>query len=115
MDMKNHICIFVALILFSQSILLPILASEAKADTRVTITFAAGGVACGVFVFLQFTFRASMLQQHQNDTNALFNRGSEGWQIKFPSINFRQDEEHKMFRAEHSPETVQVDLLKFRF
>jgi uncharacterized membrane protein len=113
--MKNRICIFVALILLSQAILLPILASEAEADTRVTITFAAGGVACGAFVFFQLVFRASMLQQDQNDTNALFNRGSEGWQIKFPSMNFRQDEEHKIFRSEHSPETLQVALLKFRF
>jgi len=114
MDMKNRICIFLALILLSQSILLPLLASEAAADTGITITFAVGGVACGVFVFLHFTF-ASMLQQHQDDINALFNWGSAGWQIKFPSINFRQDEEHKMFRSEHSPEIVQVDLLKFRF
>ena len=113
--MKNRTYIFVALILLSQSILLPILASEAEADTRVTITFAAGGVACGVFFFLHFTFRASMIEQHQNNIDALFNLGSEGWQIKFPSINFRQVEEKEMSRSEHSPETVQVDLLKFRF
>jgi hypothetical protein len=115
MDMKNRICIMVALILLSQSILLPLLASEAEADTRVTITFAAGGVACGVFFFLRFTLGESLIQQHQNDTNALFNRGPECWEIKFPSINFMQDEELKMIRPEHSPETVQMELLKFRF
>ncbi len=49
--MKNRICIFIALILLNHSILLPLLASEAEADTNVTITFAAGGVAVVSFSF----------------------------------------------------------------
>ena len=113
--MKNRICILVAVILLNQSILLPLFESEAKADTRVTVTIAAGGVACGVFLLLRFTFRASMVQQNQDEINALFNGDSVGWNIQFPSINIRRDEEHKMFRSEHSKETVQADLLKFRF
>ncbi len=113
--MKKRTYIFVALILLSQSILLPIFASEAEADTRVTVTIAAGGVACGVFFFFHFAFRASVLEQRGDTMEALFNLGSEGWQVNFPSINFQQAEERKLFPSEHSPEAVGMNLLKFRF
>ena len=113
--MKNRICILVAFIILAQSIFLPLLSSEAAADTRVTITIAAGGVACGLFLLLRFTFRASMIQQNQDEMDALFNGGSGGWNIQFPSINIRHDEEHRMSHSVHSQEMVQMDLLKFRF
>jgi hypothetical protein len=112
---KSRNCLLMALILLSQIVLLPFSASEAKADTKVTITLAAGGVACGVFLFLRFTFRASLVQQHQEDVNALFNIGARGWNIQFPSINLTQDEEGKMFRSENSRQTAQVNLLTFKF
>jgi hypothetical protein len=113
--MKRRICMMVAFFLLSQCIFLPLLSSKAAAETRVTITFAAGGVVCGIFFFLQFAFRSSLLQQYQNDSTALFNRGPKGWEISYPSINIIQDEGSKMIYPDRSGETVQMDLLKFRF
>ena len=105
----------VTLFLLSQCIFLPLLPSKAEAETRVTITFAAGGVACGIFFFLRFGIRESLLQQYQNNATALFNRGPEGWEISYPSINIIQDEERRMAYPDCSGETVQMELLKFRF
>lgn len=113
--MKSRICIMVTLFLLSQCIFLPLLPSKAEAETRVTITFAAGGVACGIFFFLRFGIRESLLQQYQNNATALFNRGPEGWEISYPSINIIQDEERRMAYPDCSGETVQMELLKFRF
>jgi hypothetical protein len=113
--MKSHICIMVALVLLSQCICLPLLPSKAAAETRVTITVAAGGVACGIFFFLQFGFRSSLLQQYQSDATALLNRGPEGWEISYPSISIIQDEGSKMAYPDRAGEMVQMDLLKFRF
>jgi hypothetical protein len=114
--MKIRICIMAAFFLLSQCVFLLLLPSKAAAETRVTITFAAGGVACGIFFFLRFGLRSSLLQQYQNDaTAALLNGGPEGWEISYPSVNIIPDEERKMAYPDRSGETVQVDLLKFRF
>lgn len=115
MDMKNCICTIAALILLSQALFLPLSASEAKADTRVTITFAAGGVACGFFFFLRFTLGGSLIPQHHPDKSALFDHGTEGWEISIPSVHFLRDNERSMIRPVRSSETVQMELLKFRF
>jgi hypothetical protein len=88
--------------------------SKATAETRVTITIA-GGVACGLFFFLQLGFRSSLLQQYRNDSSALLNRGPEGWEISYPSINITQDEGSRMAYPDRSGETVQMELLKLRF
>jgi hypothetical protein len=104
-----------AFFLLSQCIFLPLLPSKAAAETRVTITFAAGGVACGIFFFLRFGFRSSLLQQYQNDATALFNGGPDGWEIYYPSVNIIPDEERKITYPNRSGETMQMDLLKFRF
>jgi hypothetical protein len=103
-----------ALFFLSQWLLLPLLSSKAAAETRVTITIA-GGVACGLLFFLQFGFRSSLLQQYWNDSNALLNRGPEGWQITYPSIKITQDERSQMAYPDRSGETVQMELLKLRF
>ena len=112
--MKKRICIMVSLILLSQPILLPISASEAGADTRLTITFAAGGVAGGVYFFLRFKFKAAM-PQYASDATALFNHDPEGWKIEYPVVNFIRDEGLKTSPGGHSPDTVNVEILKLRF
>ena len=113
--MKKSISTLIMLIIFSQLFSLPLLVSEAKAETRVTITFAAGGVACGVYFFLQFAFRSSMTIQPFQDNVALFNHGPKGWQIETPTLNIIRDEPiNRLFSAD-SPETLQMNLLQLRF
>jgi hypothetical protein len=112
--MKSRICILAALFFLSQCLLLPLLSSKAAAETRITITIA-GGVACGLFFFLQFGFRSSLLQQYRNDSDALLNRGPEGWVISCPSISITREEGSKMAYPDRSGETVQMELLKLRF
>ena len=60
MDKKKCIRVLIAMIIFSLLFLLPCLVSEAKAETRITITVAVGGVACGIYFFLNYAFRVSM-------------------------------------------------------
>lgn len=113
--MKTRIYILAALLFLSQWLLLPLLSSKAAAETRVTLTIT-GGVACGLFFFLRFGFQSSLLQQYQNGSTALLNRGPEGWEISYPSINVTQDEGNKMaYYPDRSGETVQMELLKLRF
>ena len=113
--MKKSISTLIMLIIFSQLFSLPLLASEAKAETTVTITFAAGGVACGVYFFLHFAFRSSMTLQQLEDTSALVNHGPEGWQIEPPTLNIIRDKPlNRLFSAD-SPETLQMNLLQLRF
>jgi hypothetical protein len=114
-NMKKSIGKMILLIILSQLCSLPLLASEARAETRVTITFAAGGVACGVYIFLQFAFRSSMAIQQFGDNTALFNHGPEGWQIESPTLNvIRNEHQNRLFRTE-PPETLQMNLLQLRF
>ncbi|MDI6726695.1 MAG: hypothetical protein QMD32_06990 [Smithellaceae bacterium] len=100
----------------SQPFLLPISASVAQAETRITITFAAGGVAGGVYLFFRFAFRgSSMIQQSQNDATALFNHGPGGWQIKYPALTLVGEAHAIPPRPAQSPEMAQVEILKIRF
>jgi len=106
----------VAIVILSLLFLLPRLASEARAETRITITVAAGGVACGVFFFLHYAFRVSMsIEQYQAGSTAIFNLGPEGWQIRFPMLSLDGSEHRNVTFPVHSPETVQMDVLKWRF
>jgi hypothetical protein len=114
-NMKKSIDTLIILIILSQLFSLPLLASEARAETRVTITFAAGGVACGVYIFLQFAFRSSMTIQHFQDNTALFNHGPEGWHIDPPTLNIIRDEHRNRLFPTDSPETLQMNLLQLRF
>jgi hypothetical protein len=113
--MQKRFWIIVALILFSQAFLSPLAAPEAQARTQVTVTFAAGGVVCGIFIFLQFTVSSSLLPEDTYDTNALFNKGKEGWNVRIPSINMRQIQYPEAAHPTHVGEAVGMDLLKVRF
>lgn len=114
-NMKKSIGTLIILIILSQLFSLPLLVSEAKAETRVTITFAAGGVACGVYFFLQFAFRSSMTIEHFQDNVALFNHGPEGWQIETPTLNVIRDVHRNRLFPTDSPETLQMNILQLRF
>ncbi len=116
MNKKKWIRTLVAIVIFSLLFLSPRLASEARAETRITITVAAGGVACGVFFFLHYAFRVSMsIEQSETETTAIFNLGPEGWQIQFPKVNIVGSGRHNVSFPVYSPETVQMDILKWRF
>jgi hypothetical protein len=113
--MKKSIGTLIILIILSQLFSLPLLASEARAETRVTITFAAGGVACGVYIFLQFAFRSSMIIERFEDGIALVNHGPEGWHMAPPALNIIRDEPRNRLFPTDSPETLQMNLLQLRF
>jgi hypothetical protein len=114
--MKKHAGILLFLILASQLLLVPMQAAPAWADTRVTITVAAGGVACGAYFFLRLAFRTLVtIPQDPLDTGALLNHGPDGWQIQFPTVDLsRSDNNITAFPP--TPEgTLQMDILKVRF
>jgi hypothetical protein len=63
--------------------------SSALADVRVTVTFAVGGAACGLYFF--FSYSSGYMADLQNkifDTPALLNYSPEGWQVKPPLLQF---------------------------
>ena len=63
--------------------------TKAAADVRITVTFAAGGAACGVYFFFAFSSRITHdWQNNQSDTMALFNQSPEGWQVRPPALQF---------------------------
>lgn len=105
----------IALIILSQMLPLPLFISEARAETRVTMTFAVGGVACGAYLFLQFAFRSSMTMQRVEDNPALVNHGPEGWKIDPPTLNvIRTENRSRLFLMDH-PETVCVNIFQLKF
>ena len=104
----------VSLILLRLLVLLPISASEARADTRVTVTIAAGGVIGGIFFFLRLKFRGAM-PQYASDAMALLNHDREGWKIEYPAVNIMSKEDLKTSPGGHSPETVHMEIVKLRF
>jgi len=63
--------------------------TDAEADVRITITFAAGGAACGFYLFFYYSsgFVADW-QDKQSDALALFNLSNAGWQVRPPSLQF---------------------------
>lgn len=67
-------------------------ATNALAEVRVTVTFAAGGAACGFYLFFSYSsgFTAD-LQNTQFDSPALLNYSAEGWQVKPPMLQFTGD------------------------
>ena len=103
------------LIILSQLYALPFWVPEARAETRVTITFAAGGMACGVYLFLMMSFRSSMTMERFEDGIALVSRDPEGWHIVPPTLNIIREESYSRLFPADSPERLQMNLLQFRF
>jgi hypothetical protein len=116
MDKKKYIRVLISIIILSLPFLSPGLVSESRAETRITITVAAGGVACGMYFFLNYAFRLSMsTQQNQIETAAIFNLGPEDWQIRFPMFYLIRSAHHNASFSLHAPEVVQIDILNWRF
>jgi hypothetical protein len=114
--MKTRIVLMAALILLGQEILSPFLTPEAMADTRITITFAAGGAACGIYYFFRFTFRSSLaMEPFRDDTAALANYGPGGWLLDYPSLKFVRDEQLRIIGPGNAPEIALMELLRLRF
>jgi len=115
MNIKKRIGIFICLIILSQLLLIPAFTAEAKADTRVIITFTAGGVACGAYFFLQLIFRPSMTTEAYQYDTALFHYNAEGWKVGFPALNLIQNEHNDHLFPKNIPGTLQMDIMKIRF
>jgi hypothetical protein len=66
--------------------------SDAISGVKVTVTFAAGGAACGAFFFFIFTSGGSK-SWHNTDTDAraILNYSPEGWQMRFPTLMYAND------------------------
>jgi len=71
-------------------VVMAIPASDAMADVRVTVTFAAGGVACGFYAFFYLTSGYMSESQHGlgEETAALLNFSTTGWHIRPPDLNY---------------------------
>ena len=115
MNIKKRISLLISLVILSQPLLIPAFTAEAKADTRVMITFTVGGAACGTYFFLQFIFRSSMTTEPYQYDTALFDHNAEGWQVRFPAVNLIQNEHNDHLFPQNVPETFQMDILKIRF
>lgn len=78
------------------------------ADVQITVTFAVGGVACGVYFFFAYSSSlASDYKLFQPDSPALFNFSPEGLQVRPPLLQF--DENHD---KTHTP---YAEILRIRF
>jgi hypothetical protein len=68
------------------------LLTQAAADVKVTVTFAAGGVACGFYLFFAYAsgFTADW-QNTQFNSPALLNYSAGSWQVKPPLLLFIGD------------------------
>jgi len=113
--MQKHIWMLAALVLLSQVFLSPLTATDAQARTQVTVTFAAGGVVCGIFILLRFAVSSSLLPNASYDNSALFNKGHEGWNVAIPSLTATSLNKPDMRRSEPAGDRVEMELLKIRF
>jgi hypothetical protein len=88
---------------------------EAEAETRVTISFAAGGVACGLFFFVHLVFRSSLALDPGEDQAALLTYSQQGWKTAAPALSlFREERGSRPFSIRLS-ETWQAEVIRFRF
>lgn len=103
-------------LLLSGLFLMPPLSAKAGAETRITVTVAAGGVACGIFFFFHYGLRVSLSAwHHQAEPTALFTLDPEGGQIRFPTLSLLESEHRGITAWVPAPERLQIDLLKWRF
>lgn len=114
MEGKIRICLLMLPVLLSLTIAPPFLAPEALADTRITITIAAGGVACGVY-FFRITYKSLAPASAFRDTGALLDVGPAGWSLDFPSPNFTREEPHGAVLQGRPVETAFIDILRLHF
>lgn len=66
--------------------------SDAISGVKVTVTFAAGGAACGAYFFFIFTSGESTSWQNVHpDAKAILNYSPKGWQMRVPSLMYIDD------------------------
>jgi len=83
-------------------------ADDALGDVRVTVTFAAGGVACGFYLFVHLSSGyISEMHDDRERTTALFNLDREGWHIKMPALKHAGDGRNGY--------TPYIDIFQLRF
>lgn len=105
----------------------PVFLREADARTEVTVTFAAGGIACGVYFFIAFTVHGYSLLNYGENT-ALLNYTDQGWEVGLPAVTMLQTNGWRLpvnlmppidSRAADARTTAagmtHVDLVGFRF
>ena len=105
--MKCAIRILCTVVLYA-AMIMAIPVTDADADVRITITFAAGGVACGFYFF--FYYSSSLIddwQNNQSENTALFNHSPAGWQVRPPSLQFVEDR--------NTGYTPYVEIIKIHF
>lgn len=78
-------------------------------ETRVTVTFAAGGVACGIYFMFYFTTGDfADFQQYLSKDDAIVNyTDATGWRFGFPQLKFIPDD--------HSKGTPCVEVIRWEF
>jgi hypothetical protein len=107
--MKSLVKIVFAIVLCIAIITVAVPATKAEAaDVQITVTFAVGGVACGVYFF--FAYSSSLTGDYklfEPDSAALFNFGPEGWQVRPPLLQL--DENHD------KTYTPYAEILRIRF
>jgi hypothetical protein len=106
--MKNLVKIIFAIMLCI-AIITAVPATKAEAaDVQITVTFAVGGVACGVYFF--FAYSSSLAvdgELLQPDSAALFNLGPEGWQVRPPLLQLDANHDKTY--------TPYAEILRIRF
>jgi hypothetical protein len=66
----------------------PLSVREGRGETRIVITFAAGGAIGGAYFFLRFVFSSSALAPAASpEDQALFNYGTGGWRVSLPVLS----------------------------
>lgn len=100
--------IFLSLIILTLFLFFSGTASAAEKGTSITVTFAAGGVACGIyFIFYVTTGYGSDRPFHQIEQGALFTGSRAGWKVGYPEV--------KLIQQDQSTHIPCVEILKFQF
>jgi hypothetical protein len=80
----------------------------ARADVRVSVTFAAGGVAGGIYFFFYYSTGHHLSAPFDPvDPHALFTHTENGWRLDVPHLNFTENDPAGI--------TPYVDVIKIRF
>lgn len=100
--------IFLSLIILTLFLFFSGTASAAEKETNITVTFAAGGVACGIYFIFYFTTGYGPDRQFDRiEQGALFTGSRAGWKVGYPELKFIQQDQSTYIPC--------VEILTFRF
>lgn len=100
---KVNVLLALCLVMFS--VMAP--AKESRADVEVTISFAAGGVACGIYFFIYLSTGNLISASYLRDRTALLNLGPEGWKPGIPTLQLAGNK--------GGSQTPYLNILQYRF